>query len=193
MVLSYVDLDKAVKEEGLEFTPPLTEEQWGPTNVDLRLGYQFTRFTEAGGITVSLAEGVKNLGSASLWSTADLTEPDDFGNPRFLTIDPGEFILARTLERVKIPNHLIGMVEGRSSYARFGLSMHQTAPWIHPGFNGPITLEIRNSGKIRIQLTPKKDRICQLTIFKLETPVPEERAYSGGFQHQRLPLDPKQS
>ena len=46
------------------------------------------------------------------------------------------FVLAMTYEKVTMPLDMIAMVEGRSTYARVGLSMHQTAPWIHPAFEG---------------------------------------------------------
>ena len=55
-------------------------------------------------------------------------------------------MLAQTLERVVMPNDLMGLVEGRSSWARVGLSVHLTAPKIDPGFDGTITLEIANMG-----------------------------------------------
>src|SRR5262249_43144926 len=55
-----------------------------------------------------------------------------------VTAFPGQFVLALTYESIKIPKHLIALVEGRSTYARLGLSMHQTAPWIQPGWSGPI-------------------------------------------------------
>ena len=61
-------------------------------------------------------------------------------------IEPRGFVLAQTLERVALPNDLMGLVEGRSSWARVGLSVHLTAPKIDPGFNGTITLEIANMG-----------------------------------------------
>jgi dCTP deaminase len=92
---------------------------------------------------------------------------------------------------------MIAMVEGRSTYARVGLSMHQTAPWIQPGWNGQITLEIRNSGPLKIELTPLIDMPCQLTFFQLSSELAEAAAYgsrSGDvFQNQKaaLPTDTK--
>lgn len=117
---------------------------------------------------------------------------DDFGKAETYTIDPGEFILAQTYERIWVPRHLIGAVEGRSSYARAGLSMHLTAPRLQPGWNGLLTLEIFNSGPLSIELTPTADKPCQLTFFRLTSEVPEDIAYgtrpTDTFQGQTSPI-----
>ena len=98
-----------------------------------------------------------------------------------------------TYESVKVPTNLIGRVEGRSTYARLGISMHQTAPWIQPGWEGPIILEIMNAGKIAVKLTPLIDRPCQITFFQLTSDVPEKIAYGAKpgdkYQGQTNPFD----
>jgi dCTP deaminase len=101
-------------------------------------------------------------------------------------------VLAFTYESITIPNNLIAMVQGRSSYARVGLSMHQTAPWIQPGFSAPILLEIMNNGPLKIELTPKVDRPCQLTFVQLSSALSSDEVYgakpSDTFQGQRHPF-----
>jgi len=73
--------------------------------------------------------------------------------------------------------------------------MHQTAPWIQPGWNGHITLEIRNSGPLKIELTPIDDMPCQLTFFELTSELPPNEAYGSHpndlFQNQRKALPSK--
>jgi dCTP deaminase len=54
-------------------------------------------------------------------------------------------------------------VEGKSSYARCGLLVHFTAPTIHAGFSGTITLELINFGPLKIELYPDMP-ICQLIV-----------------------------
>jgi deoxycytidine triphosphate deaminase len=70
--------------------------------------------------------------------------------------------------------------------------MHQTAPWIQPGWRGPIVLEIRNHGPMRIALTPLKDRPCQITFFELKSPVPDDAKYGARatdrYMDQKHPL-----
>lgn len=86
------------------------------------------------------------------------------------TLAPNEFILGSTIERVALPlseRCLAARIEGRSSFARTGLLVHFTAPTIHPGFNGTITLEMINLGKIPLTLRPGL-RVCQLIVETVE-------------------------
>lgn len=114
------------------------------------------------------------------------------GKPEKYELSSGEFVLALTHERITMPRHLIALVEGRSTYARVGLSMHQTAPWIQPGWAGQITLEIRNSGPLNIALQPLLDRPCQLTFFQLSKELEQAQAYGaqdgGRYQNQTSAL-----
>ncbi len=66
------------------------------------------------------------------------------------------------------------MVEGRSTYARWGLSAHVTAPLIEPSFFGNITLEMYNHGKFGIDITVGKDTVCQLIFYRVSSSVPSE-------------------
>jgi dCTP deaminase len=80
-------------------------------------------------------------------------------------LDPGQFLLALTHERVSFPkaSRLAARVEGKSSLARIGLAVHVTAPTIHADFEGEIALEIVNLGDLRIRLRPGM-AICQLIV-----------------------------
>lgn len=78
-----------------------------------------------------------------------------------------------------MPIDMITRVKGRSTYVRVGLSVHQTAPWIQPGWKGKITLEIMNHGPLQIELTPLRDRPCQLTFFRLSSSASESESYGS--------------
>jgi dCTP deaminase len=188
MILSQPDLREAVAKGEIRFDPPLEENQWHEASVDLRLGFKFTKLAAKRGIKVSLAFGLSAIADAGLWKEKILKREDELGKQETYSIEPGEFILAQTYERIWVPRHLIAAIEGRSSYARGGLSMHLTAPWLQPGWNGLCTLEIFNSGPLTVELTPTVDRPCQLTFFRLSSEVPEDTAYgtrsSDSFQDQ---------
>jgi deoxycytidine triphosphate deaminase len=144
------------------------------------LGFSFTQWKKnLQGVKVSVAKGLSSLASVGLWETKELKELDSLGNRETFTLAPGAFVLAMTYELVTVPRNMIALVEGRSTYARVGLSMHQTAPWIQPGWEGPIVLEIMNSGPLTIELTPLIDRPCQLTFFRLSKPLPLGRTYGS--------------
>ena len=87
-------------------------------------------------------------------------------------MEPGAFALGSTLERVAMPLNLAARVEGKSSVARFGLSIHQSAPTVHADFRGNIRLEISNVGPFVCRLIPGT-RICQLIVEELKDPSSE--------------------
>jgi dCTP deaminase len=75
-------------------------------------------------------------------------------------LEARRFILGRTIERVSLPippdgdSCLAARIEGKSSRARFGLLVHFTAPTVHPGFDGTLTLEMINLGPWPLMLAP---------------------------------------
>lgn len=80
-------------------------------------------------------------------------------------LHPGSLALVPTLEWVKIPHNLQGIVTARSSWAREGLNI-ATATIINPRYQGIITLELANFGEIPIRLYPGL-RIAQLALYDL--------------------------
>ena len=180
MILSHSEIRSLVDGNRIRFSPELEEDQIKEASIDLRLGLPFTILNRNDSLTISVANGL-NL-PEGLWE--DLEEES-------YVIQPGKFILAMTHEAVSLPTNIIGRVEGRSTYARVGLSMHQTAPWIQPGWEGRITLEIMNNGPWKIQLQALKDRPCTLTLFRTME-VPRNVAYGSRktdvYQHQTHPL-----
>lgn len=104
---------------------------------------------------------------------------------------PNRLVLGRTTESVKLPLPseyegtargkpcLAARVEGKSSRARFGILVHFTAPTIHAGFEGPITLEIINLGW-RPFVLHRGMHICQLIIEQVDgVPTPNESQFQG--------------
>ena len=61
-----------------------------------------------------------------------------------------------------MPNNLAGSIVGISSLGRHGLII-ETAPVVHPGFSGCLTLELANVGEIPIALRPGME-IAQLQL-----------------------------
>lgn len=97
-----------------------------------------------------------------------------------ITLQPGDFILASSVERIKMPTDLICIVHDKSSWAREGLALQNTV--LEPGWEGYITLELsvhKSSGVIKIQ---KGDPIAQLIFHKLSAPT--EQPYRGKYQNQ---------
>lgn len=87
------------------------------------------------------------------------------------TLHPGSLVLGCTFEFIRLPLDLCGFVLSRSNYGRAGLLI-ATATYIHPGWQGCLTLELENLGEVPIVLRPG-DRVGQL-VFLAAMPLPQK-------------------
>src|SRR3970040_1854357 len=132
MVLS----DRTIREEleaGSIVIDPLGEGAIQPASVDLRLGNLFRVFRNSQIPYIDVKKEYPDL--------TELVEIDD-DHPSVLP--PGEFALAVTYERVKLPDFIVGRLEGKSSLGRLGLLIHSTAGYRETGWEGGLTPEISN-------------------------------------------------
>lgn len=157
--------DKTIKEylkEGKIVIDPLKDEQQiQPSSVDMRLGDEFKVFKV---IRKPYIDPKDEEDIAEYMESSTVPEGEAF------IIHPNEFALATTQEYVKVPDDLVARVEGRSSMGRLGVTMHVTAGYVDPGFEGRITLEISNIGAIPVALYPGQ-RVCQLVFETMTTPA----------------------
>jgi dCTP deaminase len=172
LILSYPALLECWKEKIIEFKPDIESAQITKSSIDLRMGNLATRIIENPGLTIRPV----------LSKPDGIFEDEKVGES--LIIKPQELVLVLTMERISMPAHLCAQVEGKSSFARFGLAVHITSPHIHPYFEGPITLELYNHSPNKLQLCPG-DRICQLIVSEVSEPVPEWMAGAGRYQRQK--------
>ena len=186
MLLSKPDILAYLREGKIIFDPAISENRVGQVSVNLKLGRKFSTFNNPPGYLPCINVDKSLWESADLWSHA---EQDTF------RLQPGCLVLAQTLERVYIPPDLAGFVEGRSSWARIGVTIHVTAPKIDPGFNATITLEMANFSRVPIELRAAVDEPAQLMFFRLSTPVSQADLYGTGeddtFQGQTAPIPHK--
>lgn len=157
--------DKTIKEyleEGKIVIDPLKDEQQiQPSSVDMRLGDEFKVFKV---IRKPYIDPKDEEDIAEYMESSTVPEGEAF------IIRPNEFALATTQEYVKVPDDLVARVEGRSSMGRLGVTMHVTAGYVDPGFEGRITLEISNIGAMPVALYPGQ-RVCQLVFETMTTPA----------------------
>ena len=180
MILSDREIQMEIETGRLRFTPAIEDRRISPSSLDLLLDNEFIIFApQPPGVetTFNLSQ-IQDLEQAIRAYGRVITVPDG----QFLDLRPGDFVLAYTREYVEIPDYLAARVEGRSSYARFGVSVHQTASTIHATFQGQIRLEISHTGYLGCRLQPGEP-ICQLVIEKLSSPA--ERTLQSDFQEQR--------
>lgn len=160
MVLSDRDIKNRI-DCGDLVIEPYTEQNVEPASVDLRLGDDH-----------KLVRRHYQRKPVDTSGDGNGLRYDELENP--LVVPPSFLVLSTTLERVKIPDDLVGHVLGRSSLGRLGISVHQTAGYIDPGFEGQITLELSNHGPQAVKLEPGH-RICQIVFEELSSPA--ERPY----------------
>ena len=98
-----------------------------------------------------------------------------------IIIPPHSFLLATTVEFIRIPANVTAFVEGRSSIGRMGLFI-QNAGWVDPGFEGNITLELFNANRLPLRLASGR-RICQIVFAFMDKAT--RTPYAGKYQGQR--------
>ena len=170
MILSNVAIHQALDDRHLVIDPEPTPRvssgsdycPYQTSSVDLRLADEVSYFREDTPFAIDLRRGRFAHLFARNSETKQLTEDQP------LVLKPYRMVLGMTLERIELPvttgqQCLAARIEGKSSYARCGLLVHFTAPTIHAGFSGTLTLELINFGPHSIELYPETP-ICQLII-----------------------------
>lgn len=135
-----------------------------PASLDIRLGNTFCIIEDSN-------ENIIDMDNPINYKTIKASE---------YLLMPGQFILATTMEYIKLPNNLTAFVEGRSSLGRMGLFI-QNAGWVDPGFEGEITLELFNANKCAIKLKAGR-RIGQLVFAEMDFPA--NKPYTGKYNKQ---------
>jgi deoxycytidine triphosphate deaminase len=151
--------------QSLSFSPAIGLDAIDQCSIDLRVEPFFSTFKQKDYIgSFNLRSAKEMLDASELWDNHPTEEWE---------LKPGQFVLTRTLESVHLPNDLMGLVEGRSSYARFGVGIHITAPKIDPGYNNRITLELTNHSKAAYKIIAGVNGISlsQLILVKLSAPL----------------------
>ena len=116
-----------------------------PASVDLRLGCEFWRYKSVPPYPYFDSISI-------LHKHIDFLESFTVENGELL-IHPGEFLLGATKEKISLADNVVGRIEGKSSLARLGLTVHQTGGFIDPGNKDlRITLEMVNHSPVAIKL-----------------------------------------
>ena len=180
MVLSDVEIKAEIDAERLVFDPPIAyeDERIDSSAVDLLLHPDLILLPSerVQGITIVPSDRdvqVMNLLGLHGEHRSLVSSP--------YRLEPDRLIIGKTLERITLPNHLAARIEGKSSLARFGLSVHVTAPTVIAGFAGNLFLEMRNVGPFAIELSQGM-KIAQLILEHVG--LPPSRGYRGQFQQQ---------
>jgi dCTP deaminase len=177
MILSDLSIREAL-DAGRIVIDPIGDGCIQPSSVDLHVDRYFRLFRNHSQRVIDVKVDQEEL--------AELIEvrEDDA-----LILHPGEFVLGATLERIALPDDLVGRLEGKSSLGRLGLLIHSTAGFVDPGFDGYLTLELSNVANLPITVYPGM-KIGQISFLRMttaaETPYGSS-ALGSKYQHQRGP------
>lgn len=145
------------------------------------------------GYDVRLAEDVQ-IFSNLLGQTVDPKNfnPDILTNTRvhlegngvmYVIVPPNSYLLGHTIEKFNIPNDMMVICLGKSTYARAGLHINVTP--IEPGFKGQVVIEISNATTLPVRVY-LNEGISQFVFFAGDKPC--EISYAdrkGKYQNQR--------
>lgn len=175
MILSDQDIEDRLTKGDLVVEPLDDPElQIQPSSVDLRLGHEFVVYRTT---HVPYIDPQDPGTQEEYTNRVHVDEGDTF------MLHPGEFALASTLERIELPPDLVAFVEGRSSLGRLAIVVHATAGLCDPGFEGKITLELSNLGKVPVALHPQM-RISQIVLHEMKNAARRPYGAERGSKYQ---------
>jgi dCTP deaminase len=92
-------------------------------------------------------------------------------------VPPNSFALARSVERFRIPRSVLGVVMGKSTYARCGIVVNVTP--LEPEWEGYVTLEISNTTPLPAKIYANEG-LCQVLFFESDEDCETSYKDKGG-------------
>lgn len=125
-ILTGPEIERRIESGDISITP-YRSEQLNPSSYDLTLGPEVIVYDET-------------------TLCADTRVGAPMGRRRSIDSDgmflnPGVGYLMHTIEKIRA-NNLVAVIDGKSTLGRLFLSVHQTAGYVDPGFDGQYTLEV---------------------------------------------------
>lgn len=165
MALADTEIRELIKKKDLVIHPLLEKNQIHSAKVDVRID--------------NAVYGIRRLESSSfdVWEDdpRKYTEVKKIPFDQKLVLHPYDFMTAPLFEMVKLPNYLVGRLDGRSSLARLGIIVHATAGGIDPGYSGKLVCELVNLGTVPVKIAPL-NRIASISFERIDGSVESDYA-----------------
>ena len=97
----------------------------------------------------------------------------------WFVLPPHSFGLGVSLELISLPPCIMGLCDGKSTYARCGIIINVTP--IEPGWSGHLTMHIANPTPFPVRIYANEG-IVQVMLYQLNGDVGQ--SYSGNYQNQ---------
>jgi dCTP deaminase len=101
------------------------------------------------------------------------------GDIAYFDIPPRSFVLARSVEYIRMPSDVFAIVTGKSTYARNGVIANVTP--MEPGWEGYLTIELSNTATLPSRVWAGEG-IVQCVFFAGDEP---RLLYEGLYQNQQ--------
>lgn len=150
------DLRRLMMDSGLIEEPDY--DLLNPASIDIRVG----------------RHAILELGHGR-WNKVELSENGTL-------FEPGVFALVETMEIFRVPNGYAMDLRLKSSTARLGWD-HSLAFWVDPGWQGVLTMEVRNVLRYNSLLLRPGDRFAQAIVHRLSGD--SDRLYAGRYNGAR--------
>jgi dCTP deaminase len=99
-----------------------------------------------------------------------------------IVIPPGHFVLGRSLEYIRMPKKILGLVFGKSTYARCGILVNVTP--LEPEWSGYLTISIANYGPWPAALHPGQGIAQVVFIESSDLPILSYKELDGKYNDQ---------
>ena len=127
---------------------------------------------------------------------SEIVDPKNFKPTNFVTknvseciIPPNSFVLARTVEKFKIPNDVLVICLGKSTYARCGIIVNVTP--LEPEWEGHVTLEFSNTTPLPAKIYANEGAAQFLFLQGVENCELSYADRKGKYMHQKDVTLPK--
>ncbi|MEN8154372.1 MAG: dCTP deaminase [Acidobacteriota bacterium] len=99
-----------------------------------------------------------------------------------ILIEPNSYILGKSLEYIKMPKKILGIVFGKSTYARCGILVNVTP--VEPEWEGHLTISISNVSGNSATLHPLQGIAQIIFLESNENPVYSYKDLKGKYNNQ---------
>lgn len=104
---------------------------------------------------------------------------EEYKNNTIYELNPGEVVFVSTIENLKMPNDLCGVIVEKNSLIRLGLSI--SSPVYQPGHHTKVFIRVQNISNSKIVLEKGKS-IASIMFYKLSKSP--DKPYEGYFSEE---------